>query len=179
MNRSTLTILPFLALITSCTVFNPKMGMSIDQFDSMCALSFNGKSIIISANNTYEIRRCRNMEDKDYVFEYSRLVSIEKVAIDKSASTTSSSNKTSNAAFVTAICSTLSKGKAAECAAGALNSDESDLARKLRQQVDEIEALKRQQATDKNRQRQKNSDRDYDKRREDLMNWKPGQKYKY
>lgn len=95
------------------------------------------------------------------------------------APTTQSSNKASNAAFVTAICSTLSKGKAAECAAGALNSDESELARKLRQQDDEIEALKRQQAIDRSRQRQKDSDRDYDKRREDLMNWKPGRKYTY
>lgn len=177
--KTTYSILLSIALLSGCASFNPKMGMSTDQFDSMCRKSFNGKSVIISAQGKYEIRQCQNKEGMTYVFENSRLISIERVAIEKASPETQSSNKTSNAAFVTAICSTLSKGKAAECAAGALNSDESDLARKLRQQDDETEALKRQQAIDRSTQRQKDGDRDYDKRREDLMNWKPGQKYTY
>ena len=52
--------------------------MTSTQFDSMCARSFNGASIVVSAKNNSEVRRCRYMEGTLYTFENNRLVSIDR-----------------------------------------------------------------------------------------------------
>lgn len=59
------------------------MGMTSAQFDSMCAMSFNGSSIVIGAKNNTEVRRCRNMEETAYTFENNRLVSIDRIPVSK------------------------------------------------------------------------------------------------
>lgn len=59
------------------------MGMTIPQFDSMCARSFNGSSVVISAKNNIEVRRCKYMEETAYTFENNRLVSVDRIAVSK------------------------------------------------------------------------------------------------
>lgn len=59
------------------------MGMSTSEFDSMCARSFNGSSIVISAKNNIEVRRCRYMEETTYTFENNRLISVDRIVVSK------------------------------------------------------------------------------------------------
>lgn len=65
-------------LLSGCVSWNPKLGMSSSQFDSMCAKSFNGSSVIVSSKNTIEIRRCKYLEGTLYTFENNVLLSIDR-----------------------------------------------------------------------------------------------------
>lgn len=92
----------------------------------------------------------------------------------KLSNDSSSSNKASNAAFATIICALATGGKTAGCAAGALDSDSTSQDRQLRKQKAEIEQLKTQQMIDKATQEFKDSEREYQKRKEERDKWRPG-----
>lgn len=98
-------------------------------------------------------------------------------------------NNLGNAAFVTLACSLLTRGKTLECASGASDSLDNSITsdaeedvrfrrqqKEIRKQQNEIEELRLQQTLDRMRQQQKELDGDFDKRRDDLNKWRPGQK---
>ena len=85
-------------------------------------------------------------------------------------------NRASSVAFATALCSIFTGGKTAGCAVGALDSDESTIDSRLKKQKQQIEDLKLQQLIDKNNREFRELQLDSEKRRNDLNNWRPGQR---
>jgi len=67
-----------LTLFLGCASWNPRMGMTVKDFDRMCAMSFNGASVIESAKGSTEVRSCAAKEDTLYTFLYGNLVSVER-----------------------------------------------------------------------------------------------------
>lgn len=74
------SLMLLLPLFVGCAAWSPKMGMSAKEFDSMCARSFNGSSVIESAKGSTEIRSCRAKEGTLYTFLNGSLISIERGA---------------------------------------------------------------------------------------------------
>lgn len=77
-----------LALLLSCASWNPRMGMTVKDFDRMCGMSFNGSSVIESAKGATEVRSCRAKEGTLYTFTNGNLVSIERGATTRTFSPT-------------------------------------------------------------------------------------------
>lgn len=73
-------------MLAGCSSWNPKLGMTSTQFDSMCARSFNGASVVVGARGDTETRRCKYMEGTLYTFVNGSLTSADKEAVDKNFS---------------------------------------------------------------------------------------------
>jgi hypothetical protein len=168
-------LLALVLLIAGCASYAPTRGMTTKEFDRMCRLSFNGASEVVNWDSSGQYRRCESKSDFVWLFVDDRLSNRATFSGPKSTSSTAG-DKLGNAGMATAICSVLTGGKAAGCAAGALDSKDSNADKKIREQNQVIENLKRQQSIDKMKQEAKDRDREYDKRREDLNKWRPGQK---
>lgn len=65
-------------ILSGCASWNPRMGMTVKDFDRMCAMSFNGASVIESAKGSTEVRSCAAREGTLYTFLYGNLVSVER-----------------------------------------------------------------------------------------------------
>lgn len=65
--------------LTACAIWNPNLGMTISEFDSMCFKSgLSYKSHIVQAAGTKEIRTCGSGTNRFYYFDNDKLVRIDQ-----------------------------------------------------------------------------------------------------
>jgi hypothetical protein len=137
---------------------------------------YNQVRLLLSQEESRDIQSIFKIYKKEVEIE--KLENQLKVNLhsqQKLSNSSSTNQNLSNAAFATIICSLATGGKAAGCAAGALDSDSTSQDSQLRKQKAEIEQLKTQQMIEKASQEFKDSEREYQKRKEERDKWKPGQ----
>lgn len=132
-------------------------------------------------NQTKLYLQIETIEKTDTIFkEYREKSDAEKSAnnslieTDRSKAISTSNERLTNSAIATAICSAFAKGNAAGCAAGALDTDGQSASSNDRRRQRDIDSLKNQQRVDKANQDLKDAERDYEKRRDELMKFKTG-----
>jgi len=65
--------------LSACAIWNPKIGMSTEEFDSMCFKSgLSYKSQIVEAEGVKEVRVCGSGNNRFYYFNNDKLIRIDQ-----------------------------------------------------------------------------------------------------